>query len=75
MSVFINPNAAIKPGDDVIIQSAGGGDGGDIDTFIKRLVAEDKENWWVEQYNPQSRIAFRKKYVKVHRVVPGEELF
>lgn len=73
--LYINPNQRVKGGDHVIIQVMTHDNSG-TETWVKKFEAEDEENIYVQQYNPEARMTFRKKYViHIHRVLPINELF
>lgn len=73
--LYVNPHQRIRPGDHVIVQIMRHDNSG-TETWVKRFDAEDAENIYVFQYNPEARMTFKKKYViHVHRVLPINELF
>lgn len=73
--LYIHPHQSVRPGDHVVIQVQMH-EGGPIETWIKRFDTETADEIIVSQYNPPSRIIYKKQYVKaVHRVLPPGELF
>lgn len=73
--LYVHPYQAVRPGDHVVIQVQTH-EGGPIETWIKRFDTETADEITVSQYNPPSRIIYKKRFVKaVHRVLPPGELF
>lgn len=73
--LYVNPHQVVRPGDHVIIQVQTQ-DNGPIETWVKRYDTESADEVFVSQYNPPSRLIYKKKFVKaVHRILPPGELF
>lgn len=73
--LYIHPHQSVRPGDHVVIQVQMH-EGGPVETWIKRFDTETADEVIVSQYNPPSRIIYKKRYVKaIHRVLPPGELF
>lgn len=73
--VFVHPYKPYRRGDIVIVQTQTH-DGGDVLSYIKEFVSEDKDRITALQYNKRATVEFMKSSVKsVHKVMTANELY
>ncbi|MDP9837576.1 phage repressor protein C with HTH and peptisase S24 domain [Neorhizobium huautlense] len=73
--LYINPNQDVMAGDHVILQIRMH-DGDGTETWIKRYDGQTNDEVLASQYNPSTKMSFRRRYViNIHRVLPINELY
>ena len=72
--VYVNPRRPARPGDFVVIQIQTD-EHDEIQSYCKKLVAREGDEFHMEQFNPPTRIDFPASQVlAVHRIIPLNEL-